>query len=114
MAITDPLSWAFLTFGDESSFLDFLGAHDLQHKAFAGTLRHVLGLATYPLLPLGDFTGPEWHDAHQLVHDGEARVLGLPAAPDFRSYDFSDRDQWASYSYLHAQEHVRIRRAAGL
>ena len=114
MAIADPRSWETLSHGDETSFLDFLGAHALQHRAFEHTIRDVLLLPTYPVLPLGDYTGPEWHDAHQLVHNGEALALGIAAPPDFRSYDFEDKDQWASFHWLHAQEHVRIRRAAGL
>ena len=114
MPIADPRSWEVLQFGDETAFVDFLGAHELQHRAFDQQIRQILLLPTYPVLPLGDYTGPEWHDAHQLVHDGEATSLGIAAAPDFRSYDFADPDQWASYHWLHAQEHVRIREAAAL
>ena len=114
MAIVNPHSWEVLEFGDETSFLDFLGAHELQHRAFASTIRVVLGKPTYALLPLGDFTGPEWHDAHQLVHVGEATALAIAAPPDFRSYDLGDREQFASWTFLHALEHVRIRLAAAL
>ena len=114
MAIVDPLSWAHMEFGDETSFLDFLGTHDLQHRAFATTIRTVLGGATYPVLPLGDFTGPEWHDAHQLVHAGEATALAIAAPQDFRSYDLEEKEQFASWTWLHAQEHVRLRLAMGI
>lgn len=114
MAIVDPHGWSFLQYGDQTGWIDFLGAHELQHRAFADTIIRVLGHATFPSLPLGDYTGPEWHDAHQLVHDGEAAALALTAAPDLRSYDLADREQWASYHWIHALEHVRIRGAAGL
>lgn len=114
MPIMDPRAWEVLPFGDETAFLDFLGAHELQHRQFNDHIVKVLGVTSYPVLPLGDYLGPEWHDAHQLVHDGTALALGLPAAPDFRSYDFSDRDQWSTYHWLHTLEHVRLRQAAGL
>lgn len=114
MPIVDPRSWEFLQYGDQSAWLDFLGTHELQHRAFADTVIRVLGHPTFAALPLGDYTGPEWHDSHQLVHDGVARSLGLVAAPDLRSYDLADQEQWASYHWIHAREHTRIRQAASL
>lgn len=114
MSIVDPRGWQMLPFKDETAFIDFIGSHELQHRAFNDYIRQVLAGPTYPVLPLGDFSGDDWHQAHQLVHDGTAFSLGIDASPDFRSYDFSDADQWASYHWLHALEHVRIREAAGL
>ena len=114
MSIVDPQSWAFLVYGDQSAFLDFLGTHELQHRQFAYTVTAVLGDPTFPSLPLGDYTGPEWHDAHQAIHQGLTDSLGIAGPPDFRSYDFEDKDQWAAYMWLHSQEHVRLREAIGV
>ena len=113
MPFVDPRGWAFLSFGDENAWTDFLGSHALWHIAFDRVVRG-LGAGAYAVLPLGDGGGAEWDEAHQLVHNGVAAALGLTAAPDFRSYDRSDADQFATFSFLHAQEHVRLREAAGV
>ena len=113
MAIVDPRSWSVMIFGDEGAWLDFLGAHELQHRAFAFSIRAAGGLS-YPLLPLGDGGGAEWHEAHQLVHQGETTSLGIAEPPDFRGYELSDPDQFSTYTYLHALEHVRVRQAIPL
>ena len=114
MPIADPRSWEVLTYGDETAFLDFIGSHELLMRQFQDYAVRVLGLPTYSVLPLGDYTGPEWHDVDQMVHEGLASSLGLPAPIDLRSYDLSDRDQFASWTWLHAQDMVRLRLALGL
>lgn len=114
MPIADPLSWSVMGFGDKTAWLDFLGAHALWHRSVDTYLRQHLGADPYPTLPLGDGGGAEWHEAHQLTHVGEANALLIPAPPDFRSYDLEDREQFATWTFIHAQECVRLRLAAGL
>lgn len=123
MPIVDPHTWEVLPFGDETSFLDFLGQHELQHREFASTIR-AAGLPSYPLLPLGDGPaslgtglpggGDEWHQAHQLVHQGETQSLGIASPQDFTSYNLSDPNNFATWTFLHALQHVTIRTQTGL
>lgn len=138
MPIFDPESWKRLLHGDQSTWEDFGGHHALQHIQFDKALR-ALGGPAYPVLPLGsptrttflgdpleDEDDPEqarlvrlypdaaWHDAHQMSHDGAYGSLLLGVAPDFRSYDLVDPDQFASWSFLHAADHVLLRQAIGL
>ncbi len=89
MAIADPQSWKLLPFGDLTAWIDFLGTHDLQHRQFAASILTKTG-KPFAVLPLGDgghlyyfgavsyrAPGPEWHGAHQLVHQGEATALKI-------------------------------------
>ena len=118
-----------MTFGDENSLRDFLGQLELFHQGLSSTLRAGLGLPAYALPPLGDggraaewLVGPgpdvaptaAWLDALQVTLVGEARALDIAEPVDLRSYDLADPDQFASWSYLMGQEHVRIREAAGV
>ena len=110
--------WKSLPFGDKDAFVDFLGQHALWHTALDKVVR-AAGGAAYPSLPLGDGPSPtdeggDWHLAHQAVHDGAAVGLGLSAAPDFTAYDLDHRDEFATWTWLHAQEHQRLRVAAGV
>ena len=116
MPVPSPHAWAVLIFGDQNALVDFLGAHDLSHVALDRTIR-AAGGAPYPHLPLGNGPtgdGADWMEAHQAAHAGAASSLGIAAAPDLRSYTLNDPEQFASWTWLHAQEHVRINDAAGL
>lgn len=113
MPILDPRTWEVLPFGDETSFIDFLGHHELQHREFASVIR-AAGKASYPLLPLGDGGGTEWHQAHQLVHEGETTSLGIASPTDFTAYDLDDPNDFATWTFLHAQQHVTIRTQLGI
>lgn len=127
MPLVDPLSWSILLHDDVNSWRDFLGAHGLWHAQFDAHVRRVLQTEPYPSLSLGDggkgpWTADEediyppdsWHDAHQAVHDGAANALGLFAPLDFRAYDLRGAEEFATYTYLHALEHARLRQGAGL
>jgi len=113
MPVVDPHSWAVLTFGDRDAFTDFLGTHALFHRALDVRVRQLGGVA-YPSLPLGDGGGDSWMLALQQAHDGAASSLLIPASPDLASYDLSDPDQFATWTYLLALDDVRLRPAAGL
>ena len=115
--------------------MDFLGRHDLWHRALDVQIRS-LGGAPYGTLPLGDgvwtpggllwqvpeeiegrlrfYPGPEWHAAHQARHDDSASALVISGSPDFASYELEDADEFATWAFLHAQEHIRLRQAAGI
>lgn len=113
MPIIDPHSFEVLPFGDQTAWIDFLGVHELQHREFASAIR-AAGKASYPLLPLGDGGGDEWHQAHQLVHQGETSSLGIASSPDFTAYDLDDANDFATWTFLHALQHVTIRKQLGL
>lgn len=130
MAVFDPESWKRLLHADETTWLDFLGTHSLQHHQYDVAIR-ALGGEPYAVLPIGQsargeyLLGPDdetqlkfypdddWHQAHQVMHDGMAGSLIIAAADDFRSYDLTQEEQFATWSYLHALEHIRIRQALG-
>lgn len=129
--VVDPSVWKYMAHGDETAWLDFAGFHHLLHQEYAVAIRQ-LGGAPYPILPLSPtprsswLQGPQprtpfdfypdddWMSAHQIVSDGEAASLLVAAAPDLRSYDFLEAEQFASWALLHAQEMTRIRQAIGI
>lgn len=113
MPLVNPLAWATLTYGDETAWIDFLGAHALWHDQLDYHIRARLHGPTIPSLPLGDGGGAEWTQAHQDRHDGECDALGIPRGPDFQSYDLKQADQFVSFCFIHAQECQRLAQAAG-
>lgn len=115
MPLMDPLSWSVLTFGDETSLVDFYGSHALWHDELDGIIRQVLGGATITTLPLGDgLASQEQALAHQQRHDDECDALLIERGPDFQSYDLTKADSFASFMFTHATECARLARAAGL
>ncbi len=116
-SLPQPIAWQSLPFGDKSAFIDWLGQHDLWHRALDHQLA-AQGVKPYPSLSLGDGPGDEnsddWHATHQTMHDGEAGGLGLSGSADFSSYNLNDRDEFATWTFLHAQEHERLASAAGI
>ena len=109
-----PEMWQSLPFGDRDAFTDFLGQHALWHIALDKQLR-VAGGASYPSPPLGDGPGDEsgdWHIFHDQVHAGEAAALGLSAPASFASYDLDHRDDFATWTWLHGAECIRLAQAA--
>ena len=115
--LVQPTLWQSLPFKDKDAFVDFLGGHDFWHDALDQLLR-AAGAAPYPSLPLGD--GPvtdsegDWHLIHQAMHEGEAAGLALSGPDDFTSYDLNKLDEFSTWTWLHAQEHIRLALAAGL
>jgi hypothetical protein len=139
MPVVDPHAWEHLQFREANAFVDFLGQHALWHHALDVRVRQ-LGGVPYPSLPLGDggsalsLLAPEardaldeeqswerlhalqasWHTVHQQAHDGAAGALILAEPPDLESYDLTEGDQFVTWIFIHAQEHIRLRVASGL
>jgi hypothetical protein len=112
MSLVDPRSWSVLAFGDETAWIDFLGAHALWHDQLDFHIRTRLFGAPISALPLGDGGTAEWAKAHQRRHDDECASLGISFGPDFESYDLTKADQFASWAFIHAQESARLARIA--
>ena len=114
--LPQPQLWQSLPWADRNAFVDFLGAHALWHAALDHLVR-AAGAAPYPALPLGDGPiddGADWHLVHQAMHEGEAAGLALAAPPDFTAYDLNHRDEFATWTWTHAAEHLRLGVAAGI
>jgi hypothetical protein len=116
MSVVSPALWKSLQFGDQNAFVDWLGHHDLWHIALDDVVRR-MGGAPYPTLPLGD--GPigdgasDWHFAHQRRHEGLCSGLAIPGPPDFTAYDLNQRDDFNTYTWLHAVESERVMSVLG-
>jgi hypothetical protein len=113
MPVADPHSWSHLAFGDQTSFIDFLGTHALFHRALDVKVRS-LGGAAYNYLPIGDGGGESWLLAVQQAHQGPSTALGIAAPPDLTAYDLKDPDEFATFCYLLALDDIRLRQAAGI
>jgi len=113
MPVVDPHHWSHLPFGDKTAFTDFLGTHALFHAALDVAIRR-LGGVPYNYPPIGDGGGSDWLLALQQAHDGAAASLFVPEPPDLTSYDLSDPDEFASWTYILALDDIRLRQAAGL
>ena len=102
-----------MPFGNPTALMDFYGEHGLYHHVFADATFRFNG-ATYRTYPLGDGGGPSWLQAHQAEHQAMRSALSLGTAPDLSSYALDDRESFASFMFLHANEHRILRAVIGL
>ena len=109
--MVDVSLWASIPFRNPTAWLDFLGHHALWHRALAETVFRLNG-ATYRTYPLGDGGGIEWMHAHQQEHVGANQALSLGSPADLESYDLTDPEDFASWCFVHAQEHRVLRSEA--
>jgi hypothetical protein len=111
--MVDPSLWASTPFNNPTALMDFFGENGLWHRVFADVVFRLNG-NTYRTYPLGDGGGKAWLASHQIEHNAMRRAVSLGTAPDMESYDLSDRDSYASFMFVHANEHRILRAAAGV
>jgi len=91
---------------DEASFNYFSQANMDSHRlvTFAITAQKNINIDMYPLDPIPFFEFKTWLFIHQAWHNAINGVLGT-SGYDLSDVDFSDEQQAAAWTYLHAQEH---------
>jgi len=91
-----------------------VGVLDLYHAALAETISRTTGVAVKKY-PLGNGRGePDWLDALTKQHADEAAALGLIGPPSFGDFNLKDASEFASFTFLLANDLQRLRIAAGL
>lgn len=108
----DPFIWNAVPFGDRNAFLDFEGQHQLWSQAVADHL-NVAG-TPFQSLVLWNLMTPDGRQAHQQWHINANHAVGILGPGDLVSYDLRNKDEFASWVFLHAQESARLRVAAGV
>lgn len=108
-----PLLWLGTPYKNQTAWYDFHGHHALWHRALAQVIVD-LGHPVYAVFPLGDGGGPAWMQSHAIEHAGAAASLGLSAPPDLTNYDLTHAQDWASWHFIHSEEHERLRKQAGI
>ena len=103
--LISPLLWESIPFADETAFLDWLGQHQFWHNA----LSQVTGT---PVLLFDDLRMEMLR--HADTHAAVAHALQIPVAPDLASYDLRDRESFEGFHQVHALDHDRLRKAAGI
>ena len=102
----------------------FTDAQGLQSFSFANNDLHVqinralfsqyqIEMPTYILDPISTQQPDNWLYTHQNVHNLMNSVLGI-AGNDLTDVDFSNKDQVASWIWLHAQEHLQASKKLGI
>lgn len=109
----DPIVWAALPFKNPTAWTDFVGTFGLWHRCLSPVIFTRTG-KTYRTYPLGDGGATEWLQAHQQEDAGACAALGIAGPPDMRSFDLSRADDFASWTFIVANEHRRIAAAAGM
>ena len=110
----DPILLASVPHRNLTAFRDLTGTLEMMHRAIAQSAFGLTGTA-YRVLPLGDGRGEaSWLQALQQQHEAAALALGLQAPADLSSYDLTEPEQWASFTWILAQDLRRLRDAAGL
>lgn len=100
-----PLLWQSVSHGDETAWLDFMGQHEQTHRVLAATSRTLIRTLDDMLKDL---------TPHGALHDALADRYGIGRVGDWTSYDLREPEAFYSFMALHAQDHVRIARAAGV
>lgn len=101
-------------FNNRTAIVDFAGILELYHQALCETISRNFAVAVVKY-PLGSGRGePEWLDALTKQHAAESNAMGLAGPPSFSEFDLKDGAEWASFTFLVANDLERLRRAAGL
>ena len=100
-------------FGNEESFLDFLGQNEIAHIAFGAALaRRGYQVSSPP--PIGNpQEHPDWLNDHWLRHRDECATLGIEV-PDLSVVDLKQEDQYLDWMLLHADLHQQENVALGI
>lgn len=110
--MVDPSLWSNVPFRNPTAWADFVGQHWLWHRALAEHVTRTTG-ASYRVLPIGDGGGALWLQAVQATYVNACVALGLEPPSDFTSYDLSQAEDFASWTFLVSQTASRLRETAG-
>lgn len=108
----DPSLWGNIPFGNRTAWTDFVGQHWLWHRSLAEFVRRGTG-TSYRVLPIGDGGGTRWQQAVQETYVNASFALGVAPPNDLASYELSRPEDFASWTFLLAQQASRLREAAG-
>lgn len=101
-------------FNNRTALVDLAGTIDLYHQALCETISRNFGVPVVKY-PLGSGRGePEWLDALTKQHAAEANAMSLAGPPSFSEFDLKDPAEFASFTFLLANDLERLRRVAGL
>ena len=111
----DPSLLGSTPFNNRTALVDLGGILELFHSALAETIARTTAVAVKKY-PLGDPRGGsrDWLDALTKQHQSEASALGLIGPPDFTDFNLRDPSEFASFTFLLANDLQRLRIAAGL
>ena len=101
-----------------TAFLDLIGTLTLMYsQIMQGAITNAVILGThYPTRAPIDAGQPQ-ADLLSAVHNQHvslARALGIDPPPDLQSFDLSDANDFASWTFLLADDLTRLRDAAGV
>jgi len=100
-------------FGDQESFLDFLGQNEIAHVAFGTALARLGHIIASPP-PIGNPNeSHDWLNDHWHRHRDECVTLGI-AVPDLSSVDLQDEEQYRDWMLLHGELHTQQNKALGI
>jgi len=109
----DPRLFGSTPYGNPTAFLDLQGQLYFFHVALARKLGETG--ESYGVLPIGSGPGgPTWLRAVQQTYANAARAVGIAAPPDLQTYDLSDAEQFASWTFEVGQFSKTLAVAAGL
>ena len=103
--VMPPVLWQTVPFGDQDSWLDFLGFHSRMHEALA-TLTGTEFILT------DDLKGELLRHAN--MHKQVDKALCIPTTYDLVTYDLDDRASYEGFMQTHANLHQQENIAAGV
>ena len=110
----DPSLLASTPHKSGTAFLDLVGTVSLMHSTLIEATIRTTG--NVPRRVTIDAAEPQ-EDLLQAIHDQQAslaQALGLGPPTDLRSFDLTDPNDFASWTFLLAADLTRLRNAAGV
>ena len=103
---------------------DIVDDQSLQHFSFINADQHTqiidaiarkynVALPVYILDPISTNNPANWLYTHQAAHNDMNAILGI-AGNDLTDVDFKNKEQVASWVWLHAQEHYQASNKLGI
>jgi hypothetical protein len=110
-----PSLLASTPFRNRTAFNDMVGILALYHAALAQTIARNTGTGV-KLLPIGNANGGDaaWLDALTKQTQSETDALGIAGPGSYSEFDLRDPSEFASFTFIVAEDLERIRKAAGL
>ena len=110
----DPALFSNVPFRNATAWTDFTGTLWLYLRALAEHVGRNQGV-TIRVQPIGDGDGrSRWLQAVQETLVSASLALQIAPPNDLSSYDLSEPEQFASWTFLVSQQCSRMREAAGI
>lgn len=109
-----------IEFGDRAALINWLGAHDVEHRRIKQALTMVKGASIQSVMLGGDQIDNDWFGMHGLTHVAIARSMSGAVTSESASLlstnvaDWNTEAKFKTWHHIHDVLHGRINSVLGL